>query len=119
LTAITVEEPEAPPEPLPTVDDYINYVTDPKAKETLQKLLDKLQKMGEGVRLNPTKYYLSVFFKEKRIAAIQTRRSFFYVYLTRASEWTDETEVEKEEDFAEIYQKIENLFKELGGVTNA
>jgi hypothetical protein len=115
LNSITVEEPEAPPEPLPTVDDYINYVTEPKAKDAFQKFLSRLQKMGEGVRLNPTKYYLSVFFRGKRIAAIQTRRSFFYVYLTKASDWTDETQVEKEEDFGEIYQKIEGFFKELGG----
>lgn len=115
LIPVTVEEPERPPEPLPRVEDYINYITELGTKETFKKFLNKLQSMGEGIRLNPTKYFLSVFFRGKRMAVIETRRSFFNVYLTRESEWTDKTKVEKEEDFGEIYLKIESLFKELGG----
>jgi len=111
----TVEEPEAPPEPLPTLKDYINYVTDPQANEVFQKFIDKLKNMGEGIRFNPTKYFLSVFFKGKRMATIETRRAFFNVYLTRESEWTDKTRVEYEEDFRDIYLKIEAFYKELGG----
>ena len=119
LIPITVEEPEAPPEPPPTLEDHINYVTDPKVNDVLKKFLDKLRSMGEGVRLNPTKYFISVFFRGKRMAVIETRRSFFNVYLTRESEWTDKTRVEKEEDFKDIYLKIENFFKELGGQLKA
>jgi hypothetical protein len=71
--------------------------------------------MGEGVRFNPTKYFLSVFFSGKRMAVIETRHSFFNEYLTKTSERTDYTKVEKEEDFREIYLKIENFHQELGG----
>jgi len=113
LSPIIVEEPESPPEPLPTLEDFVNYVTEPKAKETLKTLIEKIKNMGEGIQLNPTKSYIGVFFKGKRIAVIVPKRKFFYVYLTRRSEWTDKTRVEKEDDYRDIYQKIENVYNEL------
>jgi len=109
----TVEEPLAPPEPLPTIEDYINYVSDPKVNIVFKKFLDRLRALGEGIRFNPTKYFLSIFYKGKRIAVIETRHSFFNVYLSKESDWTDKTKVVTEEDFESIYQQIEAFFKEL------
>jgi hypothetical protein len=113
LSPITVEEPESPPELPRTLDDYINYVKEPKAKETLITFIDKVKNIGEGIQFNPTKSFISVFFKGKRIAVIVPKRTFFYVYLTRRSSWTDRTRVEKKDDYSDIYQKIENFYNEL------
>jgi len=113
LIPVTVEEPEAPPEPFPTLEDYKNHVTDPDVNKILEEFLGKLQNMSEGIRLNPTKNFISVYYLGKRMSVIQTRRTFFNVYLTRGSEWTDKTRIEKEEDYRGIYLKIGNFHKEL------
>ena len=115
LNPIPVEEPEVPPEPLPTVEEHIEYITNEKVRENCRRVLGKIEEMGEGISIRPTKSYLSVFFKGKRMATIEPKRSYFYVYLTKESEWTDQTRIEKEEHFTEIFDKIKSFFIELGG----
>jgi len=115
LNPIPIEEPEVPPEPLPTIEDHIGYITNEKVREICKELVNKLKEMSDDIIVKPTKYYISVFFKGKRLSVIEPKRSYFYVYLTKESEWTDQTRVEKEGDFDEIFKKIESFFRELGG----
>lgn len=115
LNPIPVEEPEVPPEPLPTVKEHIEYITNENVRETCKRIVKKIKEMSEGISIKPTKYYLSVFFRGKRMAVIEPKRSYFYVYLTKESEWTDQTRIEKEEQFIEIFDKIKSFFIELGG----
>jgi hypothetical protein len=96
-----------------TIEDHVNYITDPEAREACMYIKNKIESLG-NVTCVPRAYWLTFFFKGRRFATILTRRNFFYVYACELHKGWDEwpyAKITKKEDFTgEFFEKIREQY---------
>lgn len=113
IRSVDVGPVKAPVSPN-TLEDHVEYIKNASMNALCKDIIKKIQSIDPGnIELNPTKFYLGLQCKNRNIAAIRTRRDYFYVDYYDNDEWYS-LEIRKPEDFTdEVFAKIKARYSQL------
>jgi len=118
LIDVVVEAPEIFVEPK-TLDDHLGRIFDPKLRDLCVEIVDKIRNVGPDVEVQSRQYWIGFFYRGRRFAAIEPRKSMFHVLVALASRpWREfpSLTVRSREDFTkEFLDKISQRYREVGG----
>jgi len=115
--------PEVPtiPERPKTVDEIIQYITDPKVRSVAEETRSKIKSLNENIEETATKWDVSYKYKGRVLCYLYPRRQFFAIGWRSAEtgEWrtqTNITSIEKVETIIEeaIKPALNSLMREIG-----
>jgi Domain of unknown function (DUF5655)/Endonuclease NucS C-terminal domain len=95
------------------VEDHIGYIRNPAVLDVAKKVVERIQSLDPNIELNPTQYYLGFQYKNRNIAAIHTRKDYFYLDYYDGGDWNSVT-IRKTDDFTEdVFNKIKARYSQF------
>jgi hypothetical protein len=86
-----------------TLEDHLNYITDPKVRAKAKALLDKIKEFKPGnISLDPIKYTISIKVNGRVFAHLTTRRHFYVITTFDAHDDWKDYPVKGDEDLATV-----------------
>lgn len=86
-----------------TIEKRLNYITDVKVRKTVEELLKEIQEWDkDNIRIEPTKYDISIKVSGRVFSYLGPRRKHFIIYTYDSeNKWTG-FPIQKPEDFEEV-----------------
>jgi predicted transport protein len=107
---------DRPPEQPWTVEDYINWITDPDVRKVCEDTRNKIMNLGDGIECNAKQAgYFAFQFKGRNIATINPYRKHFFLNVKEDGDWKPNKIIHAGDLSESVFEKIAKAYVNLGG----